>query len=133
MYQRGDGIWAWVNGGAYPVHNYLEGAWSPSDQRTKKNIVPLDTDFSKNLIMGTKPKMFEFIFKDGVKQFGMIAQDQEELLKDIGFTDENGLLNKPEDPEEMMSIEYKQFIPHLINVIQDQEKRISELERRLSQ
>ena len=125
--------WHWVNGGATEIYRYLEGAYNPSDQRSKHNIEDLNLGFSKKLIFGTKPKMFEFNYKEGVKQFGMIAQDQEELLKDLGFTDKNGLLNKPEDPEEWMSIEYKQFIPHLINVIQDQEKRISELERRLSQ
>lgn len=131
--QYDDGGWHWVNGGATEIYKYLEGAYNPSDQRSKHNIEDLDLEFSKKLIFGTKPKMFEFNFKEGVKQFGMIAQDQEELLKDLGFTEKNGLLNKPEDPDEWMSIEYKQFIPHLINVIQDQEKRISELERRLSQ
>ena len=40
--------------------------------------------------------------------FGMIAQDVVEELKDIGFTNKNGLVNIPEDPDEWMSIEYKQ-------------------------
>lgn len=124
-----DGQWHWVNGGATAIYKYLLGAYQPSDQRSKCNIEDLDPEFSKKLIMGTKPKMFEFNFKEGTKQFGMIAQDQDELLKDLGFTYKNGLLDKPSDPDEWMSIEYKQFVPHIINVVKEQQKEIEELKK----
>lgn len=126
MYYEG-GTWHWVNGGATEVYKYLEGAYSPSDQRAKTKIVPLSPEFSKELVQRSAPKMFEFTYKKGVKQFGMIAQDVEETLKDIGFTDKNGLVEVPEDPEAWMSIEYKQYVPHLINCINDLYAEIEKL------
>lgn len=126
LYYEG-GTWHWVNGGATEIYKYLEGAYSPSDQRAKTNIVPLSPEFSKELIQRSAPKMFEFKYKKDVKQFGMIAQDVEETLKDMGFTDKNGLVEVPEDPEAWMSIEYKQYVPHLINCIQDLYAEISKL------
>lgn len=126
LYHEG-GTWHWVNGGATEIYKYLEGAYSPSDQRAKTNIVSLSPEFSKELIQRSAPKMFEFKYKKGVKQFGMIAQDVEETLKDMGFTDKNGLVEVPEDPEAWMSIEYKQYVPHLINCIQDLYAEISKL------
>lgn len=126
MYYEG-GTWHWVNGGATEVYKYLEGAYSPSDQRAKTKIVPLSPEFSKELVQRSAPKMFEFTYKKGVKQFGMIAQDVEETLKDMGFTDKNGLVEVPEDPEAWMSIEYKQYVPHLINCINDLYAEIEKL------
>ena len=82
--------------------------------------------------MNTKPKMFEFKYKRGVKMFGMIAQDVDEDFKDLGFTEKNGLLNIPDDPEEWMSIEYKQYIPHLINVVQMQQAQINKLQKEIN-
>lgn len=126
MYYEG-GTWHWVNGGATEVYKYLEGAYSPSDQRAKTDIEPLDPEFSKELITRSDPKMFEFKYKKGVKQFGMIAQDVDETLKDMGFTDKNGLVDVPDDPDAWLSIEYKQYVPHLINCIKDLYAQISEL------
>ncbi len=126
MYYEG-GSWHWVNGGATEIYKYLEGAYSPSDQRAKTNIVPLSPEFSKELIQRSAPRMFEFKYKKGIKQFGMIAQDVEETLKDMGFTDKNGLVEVPEDPEAWMSIEYKQYVPHLINCINDLYAEIEKL------
>jgi len=126
LYYEG-GTWHWVNGGATEIYKYLEGAYSPSDQRAKTKIVPLSLEFSKELVQRSVPKMFEFKYKKGVKQFGMIAQDVEETLKDMGFTDKNGLVEVPEDPEAWMSIEYKQYVPHLINCIKDLYAEIEKL------
>ena len=126
-----DDGWHWVNGGATKIYKYLEGAYNPSDQRSKTEIEPLNQEMSKDLIMRTHPKMFEFKHKRGVKMFGMIAQDVVEELEDIGFTEKNGLINIPEDPDEWMSIEYKQYIPHLINVVQMQQAQIDELKEEL--
>ena len=122
-----DGSWHWVNGRAVEIYKYLQGAYNDSDQRAKTKIETLEPEFSKELILGSKPKMFEYIYNEGIKQFGMIAQEEEKLLNDIGFTEKNGLLSIPEDPNEWMSIEYKQFVPHLINCIQDLYSQIKEL------
>ena len=130
--QYDDDGWHWVNGGATEIYKYLEGAYNPSDQRSKTKIEELDPEFSHNLIMNTKPKMFEFKYKRGVKMFGMIAQDVDEDFKDLGFTEKNGLLNIPDDPEEWMSIEYKQYIPHLINVVQMQQAQINKLQKEIN-
>lgn len=129
--QYEDDGWHWVNGGATKIYKYLEGAYNPSDQRSKTEIEPLNQEMSKDLIMRTHPKMFEFKHKRGIKMFGMIAQDVVEELKDIGFTNKNGLVNIPEDPDEWMSIEYKQYIPHLINVVQMQQAQIDEMKEEL--
>lgn len=126
MYYEG-GTWHWVNGGATEIYKYLEGAYSPSDQRAKTKIVPLDPEFSKEFINKSAPKMFEFTYKEGIKQFGMIAQDVDETLKDMGFTDKNGLVDVPDDPDAWLSIEYKQYVPHLINCIKDLYAEVNKL------
>lgn len=126
-----DGVWRWVNGGATEIYRYLQGAYSPSDKRAKTKIIDLDPEFSRNLIMKTEPKMFEFTFNEGVKQFGMIAQDVEETLESLDFKDKNGLLTIPNKSDEWMSIEYKQYIPHLINMVKKQQAEIDELKKEI--
>lgn len=122
-----DGGWRWVNGGAYPVYKYLEGAFNPSDIRTKENIEPLADNLSLKIIMGTKTYAFNFKDNQDRHEFGVIAQEVDALLKEIGLAGKYRLVDVPEDEEQMLSVEYKQYIPHLINVVQSQQKEIESL------
>ena len=128
-----EGGYHWVNNGAQPIYKYLEGAYVVSDRRAKTKIKSLDPDFSVKLIMRTDPKVFEFKFKRGTKQFGMIAQDVNEVLEELGFTDKNALVSIPEKEEDMWSIEYKQYVPHLINMAKKQQEEIDLLKQELAE
>ena len=123
-----DGSWHWVNGGATSIYHYLLGAYNPSDRRYKKDITDIDRDFSKALILNIDPISFRYTYDDAVINFGAIAQDVKVILDNLGFEEKNGLVYVPEDEEtDKWSIEYKQFIPHLINTVKDLYAEISTL------
>ena len=59
---------------------------STSDRKEKKDIEPLD-EFARTLIMSLKPVSFKFINgESGRTHYGMIAQDVEESLEELGIT-----------------------------------------------
>lgn len=134
MYSTGYG-WAWVNGGAQYIYKYLEGAYSISDKRKKENIENLDKELSMQLILSVEPCKFNYIYDASKKeQFGMLAQDVWEIAKELGIEENNGLVFVPRNDEvEDWSIEYKQFVPHLINVAQSQQKEIDELKTEVAE
>lgn len=105
--------------------------WSTSDERAKENIHPLDSELSKKLIDGTQTKAFRYSGTQGT-HYGMIAQEARRLLDSLGEGD--SLLEHSMDiPEEeavmqdQRTIDYHEYIPHIINYIKRQEAEINEL------
>lgn len=95
---------------------------STSDERVKKNIQPLPTELSKQLIDGTQPKSFEFIDPDEKgKRYGMIAQEARKLLDSLGETDAHleYITDAPSSFVNLRCIHYEEYIPHLINYVKD--------------
>ena len=129
-----DGTWRWVNNGPTEIYHYLLGAYSPSDRRYKTDIEELDADFSKRLILETEPISFKYTYDDTTTNFGVIAQDVDAKLKELGFDEKNGLVTIPVDEEkDKWSVEYKQFVPHLIKVVQEQQKEIDLLKQEVAE
>ena len=88
-----------------------------SDERLKHDIKPLDVDLSRNLIDATKPKEFAYNYESEGKHYGMIAQDARELLDNLGETDAN--LERASGVDDYRTINYNEYIPHLINYVKD--------------
>ena len=125
-YYYDGGTWHWT--GATKVWKVVVGA-TVSDIRIKKDIKELDIELSKKIILGTKPKSFRFKENDSRLQFGVIAQETKEVIEDAGIKEPTALVLDSEN--DMWSVEYHQFIPHLINVVQEQQAEINDLKQRL--
>lgn len=110
------------------VYNSGGGVVFVSDQRKKKNIKDLAIEKAKSFIMALKPR--EFKFKKGIstsnrKHHGFIAQEvQEAMHEDWGV-----YINDKE--KDFIGLRYDELIADMVAVIQDQEKRIQALERKL--
>lgn len=131
------------------------GVIQTSDRNEKNNIEELTNEKAQALIYGLKPSTYQMNGgTSGRIHWGMISQDIEELLEDLGWTssdfagfikspkeevirvDENGeKLNKPIrrviEGEYTYSLRYDEFIAPMVKVIQSQNERIKALEKRI--
>jgi hypothetical protein len=91
---------------------------SLSDKKKKKNIKKIKNAVDTvNQLNGV-----EFQWKDnGIKSYGIIAQELEEILPDLVTTDDKG--NK--------SVNYNGLFGFLINAIKEQQKQIDALEKKI--
>lgn len=120
------------------------GSISTSDRNQKKDIQELDTK-AYDFIMGLKPVKYKFIENDSDrKHWGLVAQDVEQLMAQIGITSKDfaGFIKSPKikvinekTREEMVipneydyGLRYEEFIAPLIKTVQMQEKKIQYLE-----
>lgn len=127
----------------YAQYMYVSsGTAVTSDRNLKNTINDLDSEISKEFIMGLKPSSFKYNESESDRtHFGLIAQDVEETLKEIGLTTKDfaGLVienEKSEDDEEenkTYALRYEEFIAPLIKTVQTQQKKIYDLERKLSE
>ena len=98
-----------------------------SDKRKKKSIKDLAIDKAKSFLMALKPRAFKF--KDGTSgryHHGFIAQEVKESMGG----DDWGLYVENKDMD-FIGLRYDEIIADLVKVVQDQEKRIQELERKM--
>ena len=103
-----------------------------SDKRHKKDISPLDK--IKDFFMTLNPVSFRF--NDGASgrtHHGLIAQEVEAALKENELSDMDfaGLIKSPDEEKEgeyIYGLRYSEFIPMLIKMVQEQQKRIEVLE-----
>lgn len=126
----------------YAQYMYVSsGTAVTSDRNLKNTINDLDAEISKEFIMGLKPSSYKYNESESDRtHFGLIAQDVEETLKEIGLTTKDfaGLVienEKSEDGNEenkTYALRYEEFIAPLIKTVQMQQKTIENLEERLS-
>ena len=98
-----------------------------SDKRKKKNIKDLAIDKAKSFLMALTPRMFKF--KAGTSDrfhHGFIAQ---EVKKAMGADDWGVYVE--DKATDFIGLRYDEIIADLVAVVQDQEKRINALERKL--
>ncbi len=104
----------------------------PSDKNFKRDISNLDLGL--NLISKLKPSQYNYKIDDEncPKMFGLIAQDIEESLSEVGIEKNSTWLlqHEPKDDENESdySLDYTKLTPILINAIQELEDRIKNLE-----
>lgn len=126
----------------YAQYMYVSsGTAVTSDRNLKNTINDLDAEMSKEFIMGLKPSSYKYNESESDRtHFGLIAQDVEDVLKEIGLTTKDfaGLVienEKSEDGNEenkTYALRYEEFIAPLIKTVQMQQKTIENLEERLS-
>lgn len=97
-----------------------------SDRRAKTEIESLDSQKATEFINSLKPVSYRFKHDDtGEIHHGFIAQEVDEIAGKWN------VVNKPKDDNFMMSLRYTEIIADLVATVQEQEKRIQQLERRL--
>jgi hypothetical protein len=87
-----------------------------SDQRLKTNIV----DAPEGNVDAIKVRSFDWIADGSHQTYGMVAQ---ELLEVAPYA-----VSQPEDPEEMMGVDYSKLVPMLVKEIQSLRARVAQLE-----
>lgn len=131
------------------------GVIQTSDRNEKNSIVELSQKKSEVLIYGLKPKTYMMNSgNSGRTHWGMISQDIEDLLEELGWTslDFAGFIKSPKMTEEEIdektgkiikkseviegeynySLRYDEFIAPIIKVVQAQHEEIEAMEQRIS-
>lgn len=126
---------------------------STSDRNQKHDEAELDEERAAALIMGARPVTYKY--NDGTSgrtHWGLIAQDIETLLTEIGIEAEDfagfvkspkeradertgelsPVLDKDGNPIYEYGLRYEEFVAPLIKTIQTQQRKIDGLEERLS-
>lgn len=119
-------IWSFDGYGKLTVEGgiYYWNMFEVSDRRQKHDIIYLDVSESRRTIMGLKPVSYRYNASPDVLHHGFIAQEVDEIAPwDV---------QKPRDGDGTMTISYQDFIADLVKVVQDQERRIEQLERSLN-
>ena len=130
---------------------YATNTSTQSDRKDKREIEGIEK--ALDFIMNLQPVQYKFknsSTKQGRTHYGFIAQDVATIAKDLGEnlslvkasyvienkdgTFEDGYYNGSEDiPDEKLawSLDYNEFIAPLVSVVQEQQRKIEELEKRL--
>ena len=83
------------------------------------------------MIDGSIPKEFTYNFEKGGKHYGMIAQDARKLLDELGEKDSK--LEIGRGVNDVRSINYEEYIPHLINYVKELRSEIEALKKALKE
>lgn len=108
---------------------YVNNEWVASDCRLKDDIQTISAEESRRIILSLHPVSYtQKRLDDGKRHRGFIAQEVEGIVPA-----DSGLVGRKKDEElgERHLLSYMEFIADLVNVIQDQEARITALERQL--
>jgi hypothetical protein len=89
-----------------------------SDQRLKENIADADDAGSK--IDAIQVRKFDWITDGSHQDYGMVAQELVTVAPEA--------VSAPEDPDEMMGVDYSKLVPMLIKEIQSLRARVQQLE-----
>ena len=89
-----------------------------SDQRLKENIA--DADDSGELIDAIQVRKFDWKTDGSHQDYGMVAQELQTVAPEA--------VSAPENPDEMMAVDYSKLVPMLIKEIQTLRARVADLE-----
>ena len=104
------------------------GSIQTSD-RTEKNTI-IESDLGLDFVNKLKPVSYKWNEDDGKTHYGLIAQDVEETLIDIGKTvSDSGVVSKEDDSP--MGLSYNEFISPLIKAVQELTAKNDALEARI--
>ncbi len=99
------------------------GSINTSDERAKREV--RDIDHGLDSVAQLRPVTYQW--KDepgGPRHYGLIAQEVLEVLPEAVYV--------PENPEDLLGLNYSQLVPVLIRSIQEQQAQIEALESRLA-
>lgn len=118
-------------------NTYKQVQWVSSDERVKENIQPIDRDLSVELIDKTEPKSFSYK-NETTKNYGVVAQDLRKTLDELEEYDATlersmGIPEEEANIPDQRTVEYYQFIPHLINYVKDLRAELNELKAELKE
>jgi hypothetical protein len=89
-----------------------------SDQRLKENITDADDAGSK--VDAIQVRQFDWKIDGSHQDYGMVAQELMTVAPEA--------VHQPEDPEDMMGVDYSKLVPMLIKEIQSLRNRVATLE-----
>jgi len=89
-----------------------------SDSRLKKNIA--NADNASSLIDALQVRKFDWKSDDSHQRYGFVAQELVEVAPEA--------VHQPEDPDEMMAVDYSKLVPMLVKEIQSLRARVAQLE-----
>jgi hypothetical protein len=89
-----------------------------SDQRLKNNIV--DAPSASADIDAIQVRSFDWKADGSHQKYGMVAQELQSVAPEA--------VSAPEDPEEMMGVDYSKLVPMLVKEIQSLRARVQQLE-----
>jgi len=89
-----------------------------SDQRLKENIA--DADGAGSKIDSIQVRKFDWKADGSHQDYGMVAQELLEVAPEA--------VSAPEDPEEMMGVDYSKLVPMMLKEIQSLRARVAQLE-----
>jgi hypothetical protein len=104
--------------GSITYTNSATGFNTSSDQRLKENIADADDAGSK--IDAIQVRKFDWKADGSHQDYGMVAQELIEVAPEA--------VSAPEDPEEMMGVDYSKLVPMMLKEIQSLRARIAALE-----
>jgi hypothetical protein len=104
---------------------------SASDRRLKENIRPIEADFARAFFEKVNPVSFNFIADEDKKtEYGLIAQELEEVFDDLGEDNEN-IIIELEGEEQYKAINYEKLVGILIPAVKDLYAQINELKEEI--
>jgi len=89
-----------------------------SDQRLKENIV--DAPSASDDIDAIQVRSFDWKADGSHQKYGMVAQELQTVAPEA--------VSAPEDPEEMMGVDYSKLVPMMLKEIQSLRARVAQLE-----
>lgn len=112
----------WAVEDAYQAHH--------SDKRSKKKIKDIPIKRSREIILGARPRFFEFkkTIEPGIRS-GFIAQELRESLDKIG--DKTSIERESKRREGYREVVYEDFIAHLVNTTKELYQEIDNLKNEL--
>ena len=131
MYKGSDNKWHVAGGGSVEIWTVITGALNGSDRRMKKDVIPIDPEFSKGLINDTNVYSFRYKHDDTELHYGVISQEVDELLKKRNINSAKMVMHNAIG-NEYDAVEYKEYIAHLINCIQDLYREIDDLKTKIN-
>ena len=129
FYNAGEILAVYYNGSFRGAFDHISGSYtSISDVSYKSNIEDIGKKEVEKL-MQLKPKRYHMKgFEDEEKQYGLIAQEVKSVFPSLAPQVQS---KNAGDADDLNAVNYTALIPVLIKAVQDQEKRIEELENLL--
>ncbi len=130
--------WAVYSSGS----SWATGTWGASDEKLKKDIKIFDNAIDKLMQLSVKSYYFDnekygFMNFPIQKQYGIMAQDLEQVFPDMVMNSTHNVPNKngelTDETLELKAVNYDQLIPVLVKAVQEQQQEIEGLKKEIKE